>query len=1111
MLRTRVLGLVALMLFLGGFQTIKAQTDRATLEGTVKDPSGAILAGAKVRVTDTATAQSQERKTNEYGAYRFPGLANGNYVVEVSHDGFASKLIEDVMLQVGETHTLDIPLQIGNVEERVDVRAETEPVERSTAESAAVIRDDQVDNLPTNGRNWATLTMLAPWAQDDGGGDQRTIRFAGRARDDNSFQIDGVDSTGIQEQAQKSTTRLQISEDAIAEYRVDSALYDAEYGSQAGGQVNVVTKSGTNDFHGTVFGYLRNQVLDARNFNDFDPLTGNPFRPPFRLGQYGMTFGGPIKKDKTFFFLNYEGLRQLQALSHQASVPDPGLQQAILQNSPVLCPILQAWPWRQSAAAANEALGCPGQHVFPDSQFDINGTGTPFDPANPATTAIDTFTHQADTIIHEDTWMARLDQRFSESTTLYARAQRDVALTKAPLGAALDQQGVFNHPANYLIALEHLFSPNLLNVAKFGLNRSPFHNPQICNFALAVNTDNFEPLNNCNTDNEVGTTLSFVDDLTITHGRHTFKTGVEYRRVRLNQGITADNTITFTDNVSLIDNQITNLLYRSTWWPHHLRHTFVMPYLEDQWKVTPTLTLNLGLRWDYYSVANDALNQTTVFDLQNFGGVCIGPGSTNPFRPFEPAGCPPNPSLYLPNYKNWDPRVGVAWAPGAFHGKTVIRSGFGIYHGAAQNDDLNAGLESDNTRIQVVAGEDGAPSTVNYGSGFLDNPPDFGIPGGVQPLVAPRGLWRKRRDLYVEAWGLTIQHELPEGFLLTASYLGSHGVRLFARNYENLCDFAAFQVDGTCNRPLDSNPIVLPGPVDVFYGTVDFKRDDGYSHYHGLLLSLQRRYASGFSMGANYTWSHSENDGSVGGGEANAPQNAACMPCEYGPSIYDIRHNLVVNSVYELPFGPGKQFLNEGGAIGKLVGGWQMSGIGTWHTGHPLTVLVAIPANQLPDGNDAPNQRPDVIPGVPLMVTPSAANNYQLVNPDAFTAPPLNPNTGILTRWGDEPNGLIRAPHAWQIDFELRKETKLTERFSMQFAVQAFNIFNHTQLADPGNLTLDFNCTQSAPFVCSTASSGSFGQITSINGFNNNNDNFFSDNVGTGFARQIQFMLRFKF
>ena len=225
------------------------------------------------------------------------------------------------MLQVGQTRTLDIRLEVGA--RRRESRGHSVRRTRRTALPPRHPRSsatDQIANLPNNGRDWASFTLLAPFAQDDGGGDQRTIRFAGRARDDNNFQFDGVDAGGIQEQAQKSQTRLQISQDAIEEYRVNSALYDAEYGTQAGGQIDVVTKSGTNDLHGTAFGYLRNSVFDARNFNDFD-LNGNPAVPPFRMGQYGLTFGGPIKKDKTFFFISYEGLRQLQSTTQQFTVP----------------------------------------------------------------------------------------------------------------------------------------------------------------------------------------------------------------------------------------------------------------------------------------------------------------------------------------------------------------------------------------------------------------------------------------------------------------------------------------------------------------------------------------------------------------------------------------------------------------------------------------------------------------------------------------------------------------------------------------------------------------------------------------------------------------------
>ncbi|MBV8051680.1 MAG: TonB-dependent receptor, partial [Acidobacteriaceae bacterium] len=260
-----------------------AQIDRAELEGTVKDQTGAMIAGANVQIVEVGTGISQEKTTNADGYYRFPGLAVGRYTVTVSSANFRTDVVNDVILRVGQTRTLDIPLQVGATAEKIEVNATTAPAERSSAEASTVITDEQIRNLPNNGRDWASFTLLAPFAQDDGGGDQRTIRFAGRARDDNNFQIDGVDAGGIQEQAQKSQTRLQISQDAIEEYRVNSALYDVEYGTQAGGQIDVETKSGTNNFHGTLFGYFRNSVFDARNFNGFN-WRGGPSVPPFRMG-----------------------------------------------------------------------------------------------------------------------------------------------------------------------------------------------------------------------------------------------------------------------------------------------------------------------------------------------------------------------------------------------------------------------------------------------------------------------------------------------------------------------------------------------------------------------------------------------------------------------------------------------------------------------------------------------------------------------------------------------------------------------------------------------------------------------------------------------------------
>src|SRR5258708_565796 len=371
-----------------------AQTDRASLEGTVTDPSGAVISGASVRILATQTSLSQQRTTNPNGEYRFPGIANGEYTVSVANSGFKTKIIADVFLEVGQTRTLDVVLQIGDASEEVKVAADLGPAERSSAEAAIVIHTNQIAHLPVNGRDWSGLTLLAPFAQDDGGGNQRTIRYAGRAIDDNNFNFDGVDAGGIQEQAQKSQVRLQISEDAVAEYRVNSALYDAEYGTQAGAQVDVVTKSGTNEYHGTAFGYLRNSVFDARNFNDFD-LNGNAAIPPFRLGQYGVTAGGTIIKNKTFFFLSYEGLRQLQSTTQVATVPSPTLQADILVNgrngngpSPQMCSILQAFPWRKSTGTIS---GCAPEIVVPDGAFLALDSDT------------DQFTHATPPVIHEDT------------------------------------------------------------------------------------------------------------------------------------------------------------------------------------------------------------------------------------------------------------------------------------------------------------------------------------------------------------------------------------------------------------------------------------------------------------------------------------------------------------------------------------------------------------------------------------------------------------------------------------------------------------------------------------------------------------------------------------
>ncbi|HVI07884.1 MAG TPA: TonB-dependent receptor [Candidatus Binatia bacterium] len=1099
-----------------------AQIDRSELEGTVTDTSGAAIIGAQVKIVAIDTGISQQRITNEKGYYRFPGLAIGHYTVSVSNQGFKTQVLEQVVLRVGQVHTLDARLQVGVPTEKVEVTASAAPSNRTSAEASTVIDTSQIANLPNNGRDWASFTLLAPFAQDDGGGDQRTIRFAGRARDDNNFQIDGVDAGGIQEQAQKSQTRLQISQDAIEEYRVNSALYDAEYGTQAGGQIDVETKHGTNAYHGSVFGYLRNSVFDSRNFNDFD-VNGNPAIPPFRYGQYGFSLGGPVKKDKVFFFVNYEGLRQYGATTNQVLVPTPSTQISTLATSPQMCSILQAYAWRASTGSIGN---CAPLHVYPDAAFaDQTSNGFPDE---------DLLTAPAPTTVHEDTWLVRMDYQIDGSTLLYGSAHRDISLVSGTNGSQslpYDLVQTINHPAGYFVALQHTFTPRLVNEAKVYINRAPFVNPQVPPLPYSVATNDWVTINNNQTDHEIGTTYGVVDNLTFVHGRNTFKTGMEIRRVRLNQGLTAGNTLSFQDNTSFADADfqsalLTGISYTSTWCCHKLRRTFYMPYFQDEWKIKPNFTANLGIRWEYYGVAHEADNRTTVFDVTQFHGVCLGSGSTNgPFpTPLNTPPCPRNPALYNADYRNFDPRVSFAWAPEMFQGKTVIRTGFGIYHGAAQNDDLNAGLESD--RFTAFATFDPSVGTPLL-PGYQQTNPDLSSLG-TTTVQQPRALQRHgRRDLYAEVWGLTIDRELPSKFLASAQYLGSHGVRLFSRGGVNFCSTQPQGTDANgniiCTRPLDQ---YYPGGDP--YGSVDYKSDIGSSSYNALLLSIERRLSAGLALQAHYTWSHSINDGSVGGGESNGPENVNCLPCDKGPSVFDVRDNVTVNAVYELPFGPGKAFLSDSGWLGRIVGGWQMSGIGVWHTGHPLTITMNISPDQLPDGNDQTTQRPDLVPGVPILL--GGVHDHTLaLNPAAFAPPPLDPtgvlnsggtctNTcGLVSRFGDAPNGLIRALSVWQIDLALVKESRLTERISMEFGAQVFNIFNHVQFGDPNPNNLAFNYTN-VPDINNNPTNnwvlqpaGALGLIDTTVNFNNNNDNAASPNTGTGLPRQIQLMLRFNF
>jgi hypothetical protein len=972
---------------------LAAQTDRAAISGTISDPSGAYVADAKIEAVSTTTGLRRATETGISGTYLIPGLPIGVYRVTISKEGFKPLIIDNADLQVGQARTIDARLEVGSVADSVEVTATAEAVNRTSAEIGGVVESEQIRDIPVSGRNWATLMLLAPGAVNTGDGAQRSIRFNGRSLDDNNFTFDGIDTSGIQEQTQKADTRLNISLESIAEFRVSSAVYTAERGAAGGAQVEVVSKTGTNQFHGGAFEALRNDALDSRSPFDDSQI------PPFRLNQFGAQLGGPVIKDRAFFYANYEGFRQRLGQTMIGFVPNAAFRSQVIAASPALKPLIDAFPTGQ----------------------------TPIDDIT------DQITIVRSNSIREDSGMFRFDYRFSDATTMFARYNVDNALIDN-LNDALGSRNVIPHvPSNFVLELQHTFSPYLLNETRFGVNRANYHNWNYGNAPLDVTISGFDGLTGNSLDSEVGTTFSYIDNLVLTRGRHTFKAGVDIRRIRLNN---SGNTITtssidYATPQDFISNSADQMTYLEGEGIRGDRRTFLMGYAQDEFRPTANLTLNLGLRYEFYTVAHEILNRAAVVDIAGCGGFC-------------PKGTP----FYDPNPRDFGPRLGLAWAPAALGGKTVIRSGFGIYYGANQNDDFSDPLESAVPRYTVTVAD--APNLSYPITPFLQPQYQF---------YSPKAVDRHRKDLAYENWDFVLQQQLPSGFVAQAGYVGSEGHHLFSKYQVNLVDPA------TGVRPLPQ------------FSQFGFKTNDGNSNFHALQASLQRRFTNGWLWQTQYMWSHSITDASVGAGESVSFQNMQCRACDRSDSPNDVRHTITINSVYDLPFGRGRRYLTNG-LIGKVVGGWDLSGIASASTGRPVNITIKRKASQVLDGNTS-SQRPDLVPGVSIYPAGGSTVN-DWFNPDAFAVPAKG-------TWGNLGRNIARGPGYYEIDTALQKSIPVSEHAGLSFRASAFNLFNHPAFGDPAS---------------NFSSPASFGRITGV---------LNEGAVGTGAPRRVEFMLRATF
>jgi hypothetical protein len=1020
--------LLRLLLFLAvvcvpGSIPVWAQLDSTGLTGTITDANGRVVPDVQVVALQSTTGLQRETVSSSRGVYELTELPVGTYTVSFQRKGFETLRFENVVQSLGRTRTLNATLKAGGATETVEVLASPPYLDQTADTWGTGIERVQAEQLPINGQNWATLTTLVPGAVDaaggPGAGNQRSIRYAGRGRDDNNYTYDGIDSTYVINQSQLYYVRAAIPLDTISEIRVDPMLTTAQTGATAGAQLNLASPSGTNQFHGDAYDFLRNDVFDAT-----DPIDAlNPtHQPPFHLNQFGGSFGGPIQKDKMFFFASYEGYRQDLGQTLIGYVPSAAFAAQVVAQSPALAPVIKAYP---------EGL---------------NTTSNP---------DISQFVGEGAQVGREDSGMFRVDYRFTDATTLFVRANIDKADYVIPYspssGQYLNEQEDLNSsPVNSVIALSHVFSPTLLNETKFGFNRgttdTTFLNDTGTLYAISV--AGLTTLNNGRSSVGAGNTFSGIDDVTWVKGRHVIKAGVEFRRVQMNQGGSAYGTVSFNNLTNFAADSSYKASITGVYPVNGLRKWDYFGYVQDEFKLRPNFTLNLGVRYNVFGIFSEVEGRANPFDFATCGpqGYC-GVGAS-----FGPG-----------NYGDVDPRIALAWAPAVFKGKTVIRGGFGIYHEDGQLDDQNIPEKNEVLSYALTAAN--CPG-LSYPLMLTAT----GSPVCVNGTNSPNAEERDRKDTSADQWGLSVQQALPSSFIGTVSYVGSKGTHLLAESYVNVID-----------------PLTGLRPYPAF-SQIPWRGTVGNSDYEALSVSLKRSFARGLLVSANYTWAHEIDDDTNGSGDGDSitPQNVSCFPTgapqcgERASGAFDARDAFNANVVYELPFGPGKAYLTDPGVLRTLFGSWSLSSVFTARTGFPVNLTTSATG---PDGNTV-DQRPNLVPDQPLYLAGGGFNPSAFCTPG--TADPLYPGGTCPSGFGDVPRNFLRGPGVWQLDLGLGKRFPITERFQVDFRAEAFNIFNRAMFANPDGLI----------------SAADFGRIyLPLN----------TTPVGLGTPRQMQFMLKLNF
>ena len=1011
----------------------------ASISGNVQDATGGVINGATVTVKNVETGAVRVVSTDESGNYRAVSLPLGLQEVKAEKAGFQSALRTGVNLDVGEDAVVNLQLEVGEIAQTITVLDEAPVVNTTPSPVSGLVGERSVKELPLNGRSFDNLITLNPSAinytsmksVNTTTSEGNSFSVAGRRPQDNLFLWNGIELTGTSQLAPTpgSVSGYLMGIDAVREFNLLTDTYGAEYGKRAGGQVVVVTQSGTNQLHGSAFEFLRNSALDEPGLFDQGTV------PPFRRNQFGGALGGPLKKDKAFLFGNYEGYRQSLAVSNVSIVPDAQARQGRLPNSsgvyvPVpnlnqqMLPFTALWPQPNGA------------------QLLVNGlpTGTQFAYYNPKNT------------IHEDFGTVRADYNLSDRDRLSGAYTVDDGHSVIPLPDPLFASALRLSAQVATLEETHVFSPRILNTFRAGFSRATFNydNAPFVSFppslsfvagaqpgGITINSGVTAAGGNVNAGVWNRRNLfTYTDGVQITKGVHQISAGVWFQWVQDNEDIASRRlgTATFSTLTTFLQSTLVNFQVV----PNHnelgWRSVFGAWYVQDEIKLRRNLTIQAGLRHEFTTGWNEVSGRAGNYITDANGVLLTTPRVAD--------------SAFTENNAKrlFSPRVGLAWDVFG-NGKTAVRSGFGTYYSLI--DALSFLLSAIPPYNGSVAFTGSLPSLIPI-TPNVPVPPSCGA-GVPSPCTtyAPQGVEAAAKTLTVEEWSLSVQQELTRNTALRVAYVGSHGYHGLLSIDPNTvppqtCASAAGCVAGGTGTALSTVAQgaryipVAGGRPNPYVSAAFFWFTEGNNSYNALQVDVTHRLSHGLQFRGAYTWSknldiNSALTGAQGQNQSQMVLDRFDLRRDWGLSALNPASMASLSATYELPFGKGGHGLAE-----KLTGGWQLNGIVTLQTGFPFTPVIG--ANRSADGNTRNPDRTSLNPSFSGPVV--LGTQTQWFNPNAFVLPAAG-------TWGDVGRGVYLGPGLANVDFSVFKNTPLSERVKLQFRAEFFNLLNRANLGTP--------------------------------------------------------------